>query len=264
MKPVLSIVMLVADIAEHIEAMTRAAVDLVADHTQTPHELIVVLNGPTPWGDYTGISKATLLPLPEATSIASAYNQGFAQAQGDYFCCLHNDAYVTPGWDEPLVAVAARGNVAFPNLLEPVENCAWRGIPPSKPDECTGSCFVLPRALWEALGGYDEIFEGLHWEDTDLFYRARKAGAKLLRVPESLVVHWRGVTRSYLPDKGNGHLRWNYLKWYHKHEADKGKDGKVPYPKLDDQEGGSRKEEGGGLSSLLSPPSSLEKEESHV
>src|SRR5207244_686433 len=52
----------------------------------------------------------------------------------------------------------------------------------------SGACFVIPRALFERLGGFDEqLF--LYYEDDDLSFRARLAGYTCVAVPAAEVLH---------------------------------------------------------------------------
>lgn len=52
----------------------------------------------------------------------------------------------------------------------------------------SGAAFLMPRATWDALAGFDERFF-LHVEDIDLFLRLGKAGGSALFVPDVRVVH---------------------------------------------------------------------------
>lgn len=58
----------------------------------------------------------------------------------------------------------------------------------------SGACLLVSRALWERLGGFDEEYF-LYWEDVDLSWRAREAGATLTVVPDARAVHDEGGTQ---------------------------------------------------------------------
>jgi GT2 family glycosyltransferase len=65
-----------------------------------------------------------------------------------------------------------------------------RTISVTPPDQFAQTCNIAyPRALLEALGGFDEALRGPGGEDTDLALRARAAGAELVPVPEAIVNH---------------------------------------------------------------------------
>ena len=201
----LSIVMPVWDISRDIEPMTRKAVKSIRKYTDGGFEIIVVLKGKAKFGEYSDLHPVV---LSENASIAQMYNRGFYEAVGNYFCCFHNDVIATKHWNVPLQEEAKKGNVAFPMVkgeeIDPVPE--W--MPP-------GCCFVITRKDCSLLGGYDEVYEFMHGEDTDLFTRALKQGMKLIRC-DSEVYHKRGGTRFLLPDKGLSALRTNLKKWTEK------------------------------------------------
>lgn len=62
----------------------------------------------------------------------------------------------------------------------------------------SGACLVLSAALWERIGGFGDGYF-LYWEDVELSYRARRAGARVRVVPEATAVHAEGGTQ------GEGH-----------------------------------------------------------
>ncbi len=55
-------------------------------------------------------------------------------------------------------------------------------------DLLVGSCFLLPRKLYEEIGGFDERYF-LFMEDFDLCKKARLAGKKVVYYPEAEVTH---------------------------------------------------------------------------
>lgn len=229
----LSIVMPILDNHDVIHDMTQFAIDKVAEYTRD-YELILVLNGPCRNG-WKMSEDVTALGLPETVSISTAYNIGFEHTEGDYLCCLHNDAWVTPGWDVPLIEEASKGNIAFPWVDESTSNCEKYGIGKIKDYQPPGCCFVMSRELWDRVGPYDEQFKQMHWEDMDLFIRARRSGARLKRVPTSVVSHGRGGTRRYVPDLGINALIKNRAKWILKNKS-YAKDGTFYYALLDEYE----------------------------
>ena len=149
-----------------------------------------------------------------------ACNAGAAQARGEYVLFLNNDTAVTPGWLEALVdafAAEPRAGLVGAKLVYPdgrlqeaggivfADASGWnygRFDDPSLPqynflrevDYCSGAAIMLPRALWTRLGGFDVRYAPAYYEDTDLAFRVREAGYKVLYQPASTVVHFEGVT----------------------------------------------------------------------
>ncbi len=59
--------------------------------------------------------------------------------------------------------------------------------------------------FWREVGGYDERFEPMYYEDTDLCFEARARGLRVLYEPRSRVVHVEGGTAG--TDESQGHKR---------------------------------------------------------
>ena len=62
-------------------------------------------------------------------------------------------------------------------------------------DWLQGSCLLMRRQTFETLNGFDDDFF-LYMEDTDLCYRIRQSGLKVLYVPQAVVEHIGGTTTS--------------------------------------------------------------------
>lgn len=59
-------------------------------------------------------------------------------------------------------------------------------------EQPAGAFFMVRRQLWQALGGFDESFYPLWFEDVDYCKRARDAGYRILYVPEASAAHTGG------------------------------------------------------------------------
>ena len=155
-------------------------------------------------------------------------NQGFirncnaaaASARGRYLLLLNNDTNVQPDWLPPLLALLENEPqvaVAGPKLLFPdgrlqeaggivwQDGSAWNfgfGQNPDRAeynyvhdtDYVSGACLLIRRAVWEQLSGFDEDYCPAYYEDTDLAFRVRAAGWRVVYQPASEVVHFLGVT----------------------------------------------------------------------
>ena len=75
-------------------------------------------------------------------------------------------------------------------------------------DAVSGALMLLPRALFERIGGFDEGYR-LHAEDLDLCRRARDAGGTVAIANDVRVVHIRGVSSRARP----------YFVEWHKHRG---------------------------------------------
>jgi GT2 family glycosyltransferase len=92
---------------------TRHCLQALFRHTRRPFELIVVDNGSNDGtGTYMeGIADAAPVPVtvitnPTNRGFPAAVNQGLRLARGEYLVLLNNDAVVTDGWLDQLVALA--------------------------------------------------------------------------------------------------------------------------------------------------------------
>lgn len=64
----------------------------------------------------------------------------------------------------------------------------------------SGACVLIPRSVWDAVGGFDEEFF-LYWEDVDFSRRAVIAGARLLLVDDATAWHDEGGTHRDAPER---------------------------------------------------------------
>lgn len=147
-------------------------------------------------------------------------NIGAKAATGKYLYFLNNDTEVIHGWlDELLNTFHLFSNVGFvgskliypdgslqeaggiiwkdgsawnfgrnQNALLPVYNYA------REVDYCSGASIMVPRPLFEELGGFDEHYLPAYCEDSDLALKIRDAGYSVLYQPMSVVIHHEGIT----------------------------------------------------------------------
>jgi GT2 family glycosyltransferase len=147
-------------------------------------------------------------------------NQGAFLARGEYVLFLNNDTQVLDGWLDELLkafetvpdAGLVGAKLIFPNGRLQEAGCLvnatgaaehiGRRDDPNKHeynhlrevDYCSGACLLISKALFTELGGFDESFMPAYYEDSDLAFRVRKAGRKVLYQPHSVIVHHMSVT----------------------------------------------------------------------
>jgi glycosyltransferase involved in cell wall biosynthesis len=150
----------------------------------------------------------------EANNIATEH------AAGTFVCFMNNDAFPQPGWLEPLLdalqsnpAVGAAGpKLVFPDgrpqesgsildekafpirlgrMLDPAHAELNR---PRDVDYISAAALLMPRAIFDRVGGFDLAFEPAYYEDTDLCFRLRLLGRTVRYCPESVVKHIEGAS----------------------------------------------------------------------
>lgn len=147
-------------------------------------------------------------------------NKAAGLARGAYLYLLNNDTELRPGALDALVdllearpeAGMAGSKLLFADgTLQEAGGIVWRDasawnygrtLDPALPefnyvhetDYCSGASLMIRRSLFEALGGFDEAFAPAYYEDTDLAFRMRQAGWKVLYEPRSVVVHHEGAS----------------------------------------------------------------------
>jgi GT2 family glycosyltransferase/glycosyltransferase involved in cell wall biosynthesis len=147
-------------------------------------------------------------------------NRGAAKARGAYLFFLNNDTVVKPGWlsrlletfaDEPRTGIVGSKLVYPDGRLQEAGGIIWRDASgwnygkfddPQKPeynylrevDYCSAAALMVPKSLFQKLGGFDEKYAPAYYEDTDLAFKVRKDGYKVLYQPLSEIIHYEGVT----------------------------------------------------------------------
>lgn len=80
-------------------------------------------------------------------------------------------------------------------------------------DYCCGASLMVRKNLWDDLNGFDERFSPGYYEETDLCFRIREKGFKVLYQPKSEVIHLTGQTFS---ERAKVISRINRAKFYKK------------------------------------------------
>jgi GT2 family glycosyltransferase/glycosyltransferase involved in cell wall biosynthesis len=154
------------------------------------------------------------------SGFTSSCNRGAREARGSYLLFLNNDTAVTPGWlsalretfeNEPNAGLVG-SKLVFPDgRLQEAGGIIWKDgsgwnrgkfDDPEKPeynflrevDYCSAACVMISKSLFERVGGFDLKYAPAYYEDTDLAFKIRREGFKVLYQPLSTVVHHEGAT----------------------------------------------------------------------
>jgi GT2 family glycosyltransferase len=223
-EPLCSIIIPVFNRAQFTRVCLHAIVESISAK-ETPYELIVVDNGSTDetahflraWSSSHG--NARLISIAENVGFANACNEGARLAQGKYIVLLNNDTLPTPGWLDHMVRLAESGTqigivgskLLFPNgriqhigvAFDEKKNPRhiYRGfsadIAPARISReyqaVTGACLLMARELYASVGGMDDSYEN-SYEETDLCFKVRARGYRVLVCADSLVYHFEGMS----------------------------------------------------------------------
>ncbi|MFT8719678.1 glycosyltransferase [Acetobacter sp.] len=156
-------------------------------------------------------------------------NAAAEEAAGTYLHFLNNDTEVLSGTFDALLAClqsdAGIGMVGSKLLypdgkLQEAGGIVWNDASgwnfgrndahphraaysyPREVDYISGASIMLRRDLFESLEGFDEAFAPAYYEDTDLAFRVRASGRRVVFEPASEVIHHEGV--SHGTDEGSG------------------------------------------------------------
>ena len=94
------------------------------------------------------------------------------------------------------------------------------GIMVKDVDYISGASIMISASLWNEIGGFDARFVPAYYEDTDLAFEVRKRGYRVLYQPQSVVVHFEGVTNGTDTSSGLKNFQVaNKYKFYFKWKA---------------------------------------------
>jgi GT2 family glycosyltransferase len=239
---------------------TLACLDALVSHdTRYTFEILV---GDDASSDATARALAT--PINGVSHVRHERNLGFvrncnataALARGRHVVLLNNDTQVLPGWLDELIGTLesnpdiglAGSKLVFPDgRMQECGGIVWRDgsawnfgrlDDPRRPEYCylrdtdyvSGASIALPRTLWQALGGFDELFIPAYAEDVDLAFRIRARGLRTVVQPLSQLLHFEGTSSG--TDLAQGakayqvenlrklHERWHDVLQRHRDNAD--------------------------------------------
>jgi len=146
-------------------------------------------------------------------------NQGIKIAEGDYLLLLNNDTTLTKNWLVELAKTAEKDpkiGIVGPNIesyCQPgvvfgggyvdISGAARHSYSKEEGDaeQVGGAALFFKRAVLEKIGGLDEGFNPIYFEETDFCARARKAGFRVVFTPKSKVIHFEGGIMKKQPGK---------------------------------------------------------------
>ena len=147
-------------------------------------------------------------------------NEAAKLARGKYLLFLNNDTKVHKDWlthlvnliegDEKIGMVGSK--LIYPNgTLQEAGGIVWnngecsnygRRKNPDMPeynyvkevDYISGTSIIIKKSVWKKIGGFDKRYVPAYYEDTDLAFKLRRYGYRVVYQPKSVVEHYEGVS----------------------------------------------------------------------
>ena len=155
-------------------------------------------------------------------------NAGAEAARGEWLIVLNNDTLLRPNALNALVdtfeqhanvglvgakLLNADGTVQEAGGIVWKDGSAWnwgRGQSREDPrfnfvrdaDYCSGAALAIRRDLFLEMGGFDTFYAPAYYEDTDLAFRIRARGMRVLYQPAAEIFHLEGVTHGRNENSG--------------------------------------------------------------
>ena len=202
---------------------TQACLASLQDHQGTERFEIIVVDDCSTDATAQAVSRmpgVVYLRNEKNSGFIASCNRGAERARGRYLFFLNNDTLVTDGWlsalvdtfaEEPQAGIVGSKLIYPDGRLQEAGGIVWRDASawnygnsddPERPeynflreaDYCSAAALMIPKALFQSVGGFDSRYEPAYYEDTDLAFKVRQADRKVLYQPLSEVIHYEGAT----------------------------------------------------------------------
>jgi O-antigen biosynthesis protein len=204
-------------------AITFACLKSIAQYPPSVNYEVVIADDAS-----TELAESALAPVTGVRIIRNKVNLGFignanegaAAARGDYLVILNNDTVVTVGaFDAMLNTFHQHANVGLVGAkllnrdgsLQEAGGIIWRdgsgwnwgrNEDANDPrfnyvrdvDYCSGAALAVRRDLFLEMGGFDSYYAPAYYEDTDLAFRMRQRGLRVIYQPAAQILHLEGVS----------------------------------------------------------------------
>jgi len=142
-------------------------------------------------------------------------NNAAKHARGRYIVLLNNDAQVTRGWIEALLApfrLYPDTGAVGPRIVYPHGRLQEAGVAINRDgssqligladdaslprfnflrevDYCSGACLIVETEIFRKLGGFWKELAPAYCEDVDLCFRIRQLGLRIFYNPDAIIIH---------------------------------------------------------------------------
>lgn len=212
-----------ASIGACLEALTREDCEIVVVDNASADDTVHRVEEFVAW------HPLRLIANQQNLGFGAAVNQGAREAAGDVLLILNPDAVAEPGAVAAILncvqttQAAAAGGALLESDGRPARGFAFRRLPtlwalvfeatlvnhlwPGNPinrryrcldadysqqqevEQPAGACLAITHTMWDKLGGFDEQFFPVWFEDVDLCKRLRDAGGRIFYCPQARFRH---------------------------------------------------------------------------
>lgn len=200
----------------------RCLASIAANQPAVSFEVIVIDDNSSDISleDFNKIKGIRFVSNSQNLGFIRSCNLGAKLAIGEYLYFLNNDTIVTPDWLNELIRTfhelpgtgLVGSKLIYPDgTLQEAGGIIWQdgsawnfgrnqdlALPvfnyAREVDYCSGASIMVPKALFEELGGFDEHYLPAYCEDADLALKIRDKGYRVIYQPLSTVVHYEGIT----------------------------------------------------------------------
>lgn len=233
-RPVLSIVIPVY--GQH-DTTYNCLASIAANPPSVSYEVIVADDAsPAPAADALAMVQGIrIVRHPENLGFLGNSNAGVAAAKGEWLVLLNNDtlvcrdafdALLNTFRDYPSAGLVGAKLLNADGSVQEAGGIIWRdgsgwnwGRNQHRDDPrlnyvrdadyCSGAVLAMRRDLFTDMGGFDTHFAPAYYEDTDLAFRIRERGLRVLYQPAAEVYHLEGV--SHGRDTNSGMKAWQVV-----------------------------------------------------
>lgn len=215
---------------DHVDILGQCVSSILAKSTYQNYEILIIENNSEEqetFDFYRELEKdprIRVIVCETDWNYSYINNYGAKYCRGEYLLLLNNDTEViAPDWMEQMLMYAQKEDVGAvgAKLLYPDQTVQHAGVTlgircvaghafhgwPIDSDgymnrlitvqnltAVTAACMMIPRHVFEEIGGFDEEYK-VAFNDTDLCMRIRKAGYQVIFNPYAVLYHYESKSR---------------------------------------------------------------------
>ena len=215
---------------DHIDILGQCVSSILAKSTYQNYEILIIENNSQEQETFNFYRELEKDPRIRVITCETDWNYSYINnygaryCRGEYLLLLNNDTEViAPDWLEQMLMYAQKEDVGTvgAKLLYPDQTVQHAGVTlgircvaghafhgwPIDSDgymnrlitvqnltAVTAACMMIPRHVFEEIGGFDEEYK-VAFNDTDLCMRIRKAGYQVIFNPDAVLYHYESKSR---------------------------------------------------------------------